>query len=403
MAIPHTGPAGDPATDEADRWVPPTAVEHALLAAKSRGDWWTYLKVLMTEELFTVLFKEEYDRLGDDAATLLLGDPADGQCVPLYTRGLLPRRDDLVVCKLRFPIGRTETADGTPAGVVVNPGSPCSARIPYDAKKYREWGRLERRIQRRGHDDDELLTKHTGPLTGPLAHGLACGGHLAVHNQVLWNEVGEVYDDYPGDVECLRDSWGVTDREGWQEQLTYLLRGENSPPHPEFALRVRNALLAERPGRPVDPEEWRGLAVADVRERGGDERDAAAVREAVGRILRYEARFRADGLLTPDGPGSVVTSALAYDYGRAVNFARWGLGARYAGQEETEAAVVRAGELSRAAYSSWAGFSAGYVLGRALRFDEESFGHMYASALSPHRILMGHPESPWRAIPFSSP
>ncbi|WP_406223256.1 DUF1266 domain-containing protein [Streptomyces decoyicus] len=76
------------------------------------------------------------------------------------------------------------------------------------------------------------------------------------------------------------------------------------------------------------------------------------------------------------------------------------MGARFADQPEVEKAVIRAGELCREHYSSWEEFSAGYILGRALRFDEESFGHMYSSALTPHRILSKDLASPWRNIPF---
>ncbi|MGP3770262.1 DUF1266 domain-containing protein [Streptomyces sp. SDT5-1] len=403
MSASHTLPAGDPYADDTESWVAPTHVESALFAAKSRGDWWTYVKVLLTEDVFTVLDKEEYDRRGDKAAMLVMDNPAGGRSVPLYTRGMLPRRDGLVLCKLPFPIARTKADDGNWAGVYVNPHSPCSLSLGFDDKRYAEWRKLGRRVEQRGHDDDELLTKRTGPLSGPLAHGLACGGHLAVHNQTLWNEVGEVYADYAQDVRVLRSSWGVRDRAGWQEQLTYLLRGENSPPHPELALRVRRELLEVRPGHhDLDPREWADAALSAVRGFSGDVRDERAVLDAVDRIPRYEARFRADGLLDAEGPGSIVTSAVGYDYGRAVNFARWGLGARYAGQQETEEAIVRAGELCRAAYPSWQSFSAGYTLGRALRFDDDGFGHMYTSALRPHTILTTHPESPWRTIPFTT-
>ncbi|MDP4511541.1 DUF1266 domain-containing protein [Nonomuraea turcica] len=46
-----------------------------------------------------------------------------------------------------------------------------------------------------------------------------------------------------------------------------------------------------------------------------------ALMQLIGKITRYEERFRADGILPPE---SFVTSALGYDLGRAVNFARWG-------------------------------------------------------------------------------
>lgn len=83
--------------------------------------------------------------------------------------------------------------------------------------------------------------------------------------------------------------------------------------------------------------------------------------------------------------------------------ARWGLGARYCTLEEAERAVVRAGRLSRFNYRSWEDFSAGYVLGRCLHFDEEEFGDWYGEMLDAHRLLTTHPDSPWLNIPFKNP
>jgi hypothetical protein len=64
--------------------------------------------------------------------------------------------------------------------------------------------------------------------------------------------------------------------------------------------------------------------------------------------------------------------------------------------------VLRAGELCRGTYGSWAELSAGYILGRALRFDQEAFGEWYESALIPHRILTEDPESPWNTLAFTA-
>jgi len=393
MPISHTdtgvgGPGG---------WVPPTDVERALLEAKSRGDWDGYARVLAREELFTYVAKEEQDRTDGKCPPPVFGDPAGGESYAVYTRGALTRMDELVVRGQQFPPSPADTRAGGRTGLMVNPHSPVSAFFPYDPGLWQRWEKLAREAPQRGHDDDALLTKYTGPLTGPLAHGLACGTHLSVHNQVLWNDVGDVFKDYPTDRDILESSWDVTDREGWSEQLGYLLRGENSPPHPEFALNVRNAIVRHYPGRPVDPQMWRDVAADNLRDRAASRAAVDTVLEVIGQILRYEARFRADGLLPPNG---FVTSALGYDYGRAVNFARWGAGARYADVWEAEQAVIRAGELCRETYTSWTEFSAGYTLGRALRFDEESFGHMYDSALSPHRILTTDPASPWLNLPF---
>ena len=115
-------------------------------------------------------------------------------------------------------------------------------------------------------------------------------------------------------------------------------------------------------------------------------------------ITRYEARFRADGLLPLNG---IVNSVLGYDFGRAVNMARWGFGAGFCDARAAESVVLRAGQLTRQYYATWSDFGAGYALGRVLRFDNEEYGHMYDSVLGPHRMLTYDQASPWRHIPFS--
>jgi hypothetical protein len=67
---------------------------------------------------------------------------------------------------------------------------------------------------------------------------------------------------------------------------------------------------------------------------------------------------------------------------------RWGGGARYAGEQELHATVERAGKAVQAAYGSWPEFSAGYILGRCLHFDEETFGDWYTTVLDAHRALL---------------
>jgi Protein of unknown function (DUF1266) len=121
------------------------------------------------------------------------------------------------------------------------------------------------------------------------------------------------------------------------------------------------------------------------------------VQQLIGRITRYEARFRADGLLAE---GKHVRSVLASDYGRASAMARWGLAARFGDLAETESAVLRAGRNSQATHHSWEDFSAGYILGRCLHFDEEEFGDWYQDVLNAHQILTSDPGSPWLNIPW---
>lgn len=128
------------------------------------------------------------------------------------------------------------------------------------------------------------------------------------------------------------------------------------------------------------------------------EGQVTGVQRLIGRIARYEARFRADGLL-PEG--GFVQSVEAWDYGRASGMARWGLAARLCSLQETEAAVVSAGRLVQVNYRSWENFSAAYILGRCLHFDEEEFGEWYETALATHRALTGDPASPWRTLPWT--
>ncbi|MFE0100643.1 DUF1266 domain-containing protein [Streptomyces sp. NPDC059009] len=384
-------------------WVPPTDVERALFDAKSRGDWDGYLRVLLGADTLAYAVREKADRNKADGGWLT-HRADDGQTYfAVYTRGeLLPRRPQIVAVAVSVPLPAMEWWGGETdelKGIIVNPGTPTEGRFPDARKKRRQWKALKKDVPQRGHDDDALITKYTGPLHGPLAHGLACGTHLAVHRQVLWNDIGDVCVDYRDDAEVLRDSWGTTERAAWVQQLNFLLAGQNSPPEPEFALSVRRELAARHPGAHADPQAWQGAAADTLRRRGTGQEGIARVLDVIGKITRYEARFRADGILAPDG---YVPSALGYDYGRAVNYARWGLGARFAEHAEVEQAVLWAGELCRETYTSWEEFSAGYILGRVLRFDEESFGHMYSSAVTPHRILTTDPASPWRNIPFQA-
>ncbi|MFC9882027.1 DUF1266 domain-containing protein [Streptomyces libani] len=157
-------------------------------------------------------------------------------------------------------------------------------------------------------------------------------------------------------------------------------------------------------GGQVDPGLWRETAervlLHSATERGGtvSEAEVAGVKQLIGRITRYEGRFRADGILAAN---SRVRSALAWDYGRASCMARWGVGARFTDIPEAEQEVVHVSRLSKMTYNSWEEFAAGYILGRCLHFDDEQFGHWYTQMLHAHQVLATHAESPWRTIPWA--
>ncbi|KUJ68115.1 hypothetical protein ACZ90_21285 [Streptomyces albus subsp. albus] len=371
-----------------------TDLEQRLCEAKARRDWDGYLRLLGgSTELFLDMKKTRADADPDSVWFLTQRDWLRRKYLVVRTRGELPpRRPDLVVtgCTLDWLL------DSWPEGVdrlLVNPGTPSQALFRGGRRRREHYRRTAASVPRPDGCPDQLLTLHAGPRQGPLAHGLACGAHLAVHQGVLWNDIGDVYDDYTCDVKGLRDDWGTTDHTTWQRQLTFLLRGQNTSRRVEFVLDVRREAAREH-GGPIDEDTWRKRLTAALAESDLAEDWAQRL---VSRTLAYEERFRADGLL-PEG--GFVRTALGYDYGRAVGFARWGVGARYAEPAEAEKAILRAGALCQERYRSWEDFSAGYTLGRVLRFDEDTFGHYYEGALEPHRALTRDPASPWRTIPF---
>jgi hypothetical protein len=238
-----------------------------------------------------------------------------------------------------------------------------------------------------------VVSSPAGPFYGPLAHGYACGAHIPVHTSNPWNALDDPVRTYQENREVLADSWGVTNTQDWQRQVDYLLAGQNIGTEIDAVLNLRRQLLRQHGG--WDLPTWRSAAENWAR---GQKQDVAETVSSVDVITRYEARFRADGILPPNG---VVNSVFAYDFGRAVGMARWGFGGRFCDYRTAESVVLRAGELCRQHYASWADFSAGYALGRVIRFDNEEYGHMYVSVRGPHHLLMTDRSSPWWHIPFS--
>jgi hypothetical protein len=228
---------------------------------------------------------------------------------------------------------------------------------------------------------------------------------------MAWHGTG-----YRGERRRLREWWGITTREEWQGRLRELLDCEGSSPVWEFALGLRRAIARDFGGH-VDVGYWRqaaenvlrakaggstvlspdGVTTIEPRPEAETEARIEGVQRLIGRITRYEARMRADGILDE---GRYVISVEAWDLGRASKMARWGLGARFGTLKEAESAVVEAGRKAALEYRSWRDFSAGYILGRCLHFDEEEFGDWYTDMVEAHRILMSEPGSPWLNIPF---
>ncbi|WP_219511561.1 DUF1266 domain-containing protein [Nonomuraea ceibae] len=385
------GPAGAP-------WQAPTDVEQRLYEAKTRGDWAAYFDVLAGAHLYHAMPRARADaRPGwvTYAPTRVGGT----KYLVFLTEGVLPApvadpvffRDDLGELARNWPRDDEWLA--------IDPGTPCEAYFPATAAHRRTWLQHTARVAYPPRGELRTL-RAGGPLHGPVAHGLACGALLCVANASLWNAMGWHGTGYVRERKRLKEWWGITSREEWLSAQEDLLEGRMSSSFWQLVLRVRSALALDYGGA-VEVDHWRQVTDRYLREHAEPAAQAAQVSGAqrlIGRITRYEARFRADGLL-PEG--GFVRTVEAWDYGRASKMARWGLGARFCDLAEAERAVVRAGRLSRITYRSWEEFSAAYILGRCLHFDGEEFGAWYADMLHAHRVLTTDPGSPWRNIPFA--
>lgn len=250
----------------------------------------------------------------------------------------------------------------------------------------------------RGPQTGLLLTHRAGPLHGPLAHGLALGAHLAVHNSLVWNDLGATYEGYSTDRARLRNPWGVLDRAAYRETLEALLATRLVGRTYQSVLRIRRT-LAGRLGRNPTTPEWSAALTDALTRRQSTPSEAAEAHEALGLTITYEGRLRADGAL---GADERVDTLAAFDYGRAVNVVRLALGARLCDPREAEQTVLRIGALAGQEYSSWAQFSLGYSLARVLHFDaDDQSGVKYGQSLAQHSILTQDPNSPYRNIAWS--
>ncbi|MEV6864479.1 DUF1266 domain-containing protein [Streptosporangium subroseum] len=325
------------------------------------------------------------------------------RAVLVYTVGVLPRPHPEVVYEFVTLGGLAAIWPDDVEILAVNAETPCAHFFLADEEELEIWGELHEELFRPDDLCDQVETRRTGaPTDEAMLRGLACGAHLCHANGDAWNTLRWHGAGYSNEVERLAESWDIFTRDDWQSTQERLLTCEVSPWIWDFVLGARDRLARESGGERVDPVAWRDRVEATMRRQanegtGPDELDKLVrlLRGLVGAVTRYEARFKADELLPPDG---YVRTVAAWDLGRATMVARWGRGARYATEQELHAAIERAGKGVQNAYGSWAEFSAGYVLGRCLHFDEETFGEWYTTVLDTHRALMSDQESPWTAI-----
>ncbi|WP_443033306.1 DUF1266 domain-containing protein [Streptomyces sp. CS62] len=310
-------------------WIAPSAIERELYGAKAAGDWGGYFDALARAELFV-----PQDRHFQDANPRAVWmqpvwfPQARAQCFVAYTAGMLPPpTPDQVFSRHSLSWFAHRIDPGDPPYLAVNPGTPCEAFLPASPADREVWKGHWERADRYGLEQNAVHALHVGgPLHGPVAFGLACGAHLSVHNGQFWNALGHHGAGYLREREKLREWWGVTTREEWLSAVERLLAADMVSSVWEFALRVRTALAREFAG-PVDIEHWRhateatlranaeraaeprltpdGVTVSRPRSTAEIEGEVAGVQRVIGRIARYEQRFRADGIL---GEGRWVRS-----------------------------------------------------------------------------------------------
>ncbi|MBL1101944.1 DUF1266 domain-containing protein [Streptomyces coffeae] len=397
-----------PPPERATRWQAPTDLEQHLYKLTRSDNAYAYLRTLATEGVYYPVRLDHAREAAEDEYPMLTVDTSDGRVVAqVYTAGVLPRPHPYLVYEYATLGALAHIVPEQVDVLVVNAATPCEQYFLTDDEERDVWLDLHHELFEPDELMDRVITRRTrAPEPGPLLHGLACGAHLCFRNGDPWNTPHWHGMGYQGERERISRDWGVNSREDWLEMQKELLDQEVSPWYWDFVLGARNALLRGGNGY---PDQWRDCVEATLRARARESRtptdpdfDAfvGRMRDLVGEILRYEARFRADGLLPPDG---IVRSVAAWDIGRASKMARWGLGARYATETEMHTALESASRSAQAVYGSWEEFSVGYILGRCLHFDEEHFGPWYTTVLDAHRELTTDPDSPWLTVTFTTP
>jgi hypothetical protein len=339
--------------------VPQTAtVEKRLLEALKRGDLEGYLRALSDTHLLVFGSRRLADAGFDDPkAPLGLLQDIGGQ-LKVYAATPNQAVDPGPHLVYHAMTLRTMLRRCAPLTwqLVVNQGTDHEGRIP--VKKLAAWVDNHPEAIRPFSDyGDRLVAADNWSREDPLAAALACGSHLAVQNEAPWNAIGYVYKDYPADVRLLHEGWRITEYEHWRTSVENLLTGP------------------------------------------GTEAEAAAAE--TGAVDAHLAAMRADGIWEADA-AEPAPDVRAWDYGRAVNLARWAAATKLCDMDEARETVQRAGRASAGLYRDWRELSAGYILGRLLHFRDVDRSKYYRSIRKVHRILAEDPASPWRTLELAA-
>lgn len=252
----------------------------------------------------------------------------------------------------------------------------------------------------------QLISDPRGPFFGELAQGLAVGAQNPVIVWQPWNRLTVMTGDWC--AESLREAWQVVDAPGLRRAITSLLEGRNTGGDTGMVMHVRRRLADTDPEAVGSVTAWREATRSFANEEDLTEH-AEFLADLATRAFHIEARLREAGVVPDD---EVVKSSWGYDFGRAVMLARFGFTAGLLDEHETITIVLRAFELASRTYGSWSEYSASFVFGRLFRFDATSFGYdgdpswdvskepWFRQSVEVHQLLMSHPHSPWRNLPF---
>ncbi|MEU8224313.1 DUF1266 domain-containing protein [Kribbella sp. NPDC048915] len=395
-------------------WVPPSQVENLLHRYKDDPDVSGYLTILATTGVYhpvpiTHAHQEPAKRQP------MIAETDDGtRVLSVYSMDVLPRPHPKIVYEftnLRGLVGMLGDVDV----LMVNPATPCQNVLLLGDTMNQLMLRLHDEYWEPGYFSHRIFTRRSNATEpGALLHGLACGAQLCVTNGYPWNTTEHHGNGYSAELALLEKWWDVKVRDDWLQIMRRLLDRDVGSSMWDDVLHTRN-LLAEHIGGPVDEAQWRQFDSVAFRQYvaqsgrpaqpGADPRldgVVAARGELITRVLRYEARFREDGLLVGDGPGDgYVRSTAAWDLGRASAMARWGRSTRFGTQAEMFDALRELSAEVQRRYTSWEEFGVGYLLGRCLHLDEDTFGEWYTEARDTHQLLLSYEQSPWVTVPFA--
>ena len=415
-----------------DNWTAPSVDDQGLLAAQASGDGDAYLAVLARLDVyvprkepdqgpkfslrksvvklnqFTVYGQLNNAIRGTSKSALTVSQEYDTTrrgarlILPVYTRALVPgeRPEGVYFDRVMFPSWVQDLAKQRQTmQLVVNPGTPEEREL--NVGKAAQWMRKHPQLLGSWNQlHGTVRTVFNEPTQGELARSLACGAHLAASNAVPWNSLGRPWLDYHTQLDSLREWWGIEGPVQWQNQVDALLDSENPQPV-DLVLGIRNERGAgvQPSGDPTHDTRVLSEAVeAWCRDRGAPAGLRQEMLDIAQWVVRCETWMRRDGVM---GPNAIVATQDAWDWGRCVNMARWGLVCGFCDQKTAEQIVRHAGSLCARAYADWGQLSAAYILGRVVKMGRQGNPEeSYRDTLQTHRALMQDPASPFLTLPL---